>query len=418
MRASGVILDFYDDPTKELVKSLWPTPISLPDVVKEAHILSLAERQSLRDDAFALLLEEQGTVLRKFACVDAGNTLLSMAYFDQARELLPPEAVKVAANNIGYALEKFHLPIPQFIKEASETPNFYRVREPTQGTQPDNIQNRLNLSENFTNASEGRVSNFLEHSKVAAAMAGVELDDRPKSFSHENTVINIDGFSNSGKMVVEKSAGLRALDGRYPIDTYSDVTKAVAYFDNHLNDFTPEQRREFAVKTAAQADKFGIAMSGKMAKYASLNRAWDLDAHMIRRVEEAPEYAKPVYEMLREKQASVSPFELAEALASADRETGLDKKWGGYLQDPYLSVFGGRPEFEKRAEWSWVGATGDQTDGPRLTKLSMEGRRLLLQTFSPDVVDAFCKNPVEIFESLPDDHKRIIARLSHTNTYS
>ena len=127
MKTGGVRFDFYDDPSGELVKKAWSTPDKLPALIKTAHILNTDERAALRDDAFALVMENEGRVLRKFACVDPGNTLLSMLYFKDSQEMLPEEAKGVAAVKLAAACEGFNLPVPEFIKEAAK--NFSRTRD-------------------------------------------------------------------------------------------------------------------------------------------------------------------------------------------------------------------------------------------------------------------------------------------------
>ena len=119
MKTAGVMFDFYDDLNGSYLKESYPTPDSLPEIVKEAHILSPEERDVLRDEAFALTMVNEGKVLRKFACVDAGNTLLSALYFAQSIDFLPEEARKTAAVNLYAACEEFGLDIP-FIKEAAK----------------------------------------------------------------------------------------------------------------------------------------------------------------------------------------------------------------------------------------------------------------------------------------------------------
>ena len=106
MKTAGVVFDFYDDPAGSLLKKTFPSLEELPEIVKEAHILSEEEREVLRDEAYALVMINEGKTLRKFACVDKGNTFLSALYFIENRDKLPEEAQKIASANIFAACEE------------------------------------------------------------------------------------------------------------------------------------------------------------------------------------------------------------------------------------------------------------------------------------------------------------------------
>jgi len=99
-KLSGLVLDVYDDPDGEVLREIFPTYARVPEVIKEAHALSQEERAELPDDLYALVLIDEDTVLRKLACVDSGNTALSVSYFLKTAHKLPDEAQKTAARNL------------------------------------------------------------------------------------------------------------------------------------------------------------------------------------------------------------------------------------------------------------------------------------------------------------------------------
>ncbi len=102
-KLSGLILDVYDDSHGEILKSLFPRQDQIPELVKSAHYLSAVERERLPDDVFALVLQNGDVTLRKFACTDPGNTLLSMLYLAKTAERLPQVAVEQALENLKIA---------------------------------------------------------------------------------------------------------------------------------------------------------------------------------------------------------------------------------------------------------------------------------------------------------------------------
>jgi hypothetical protein len=120
-KISGLILDIYDDPNGEILKTSFPTPNALPEIVKHAHALTQEERNNLPDDSFALILTQDGREFKKFATIDAGNTALSIIYFLKTAHKLPEDAQKVALNNLCCACEQYGIDPSDVIKAASIT---------------------------------------------------------------------------------------------------------------------------------------------------------------------------------------------------------------------------------------------------------------------------------------------------------
>lgn len=117
---TSFVVDQYDDSRGEVLVSRFPTQEAIPEFVKTAHRLSGSEHENLPDDAFALVLFDEGQKMRKFAMIDKGNTALSAVYLLEQGHLLPPEAVKTAASNIIAACEHYGLDIPELLKEAAK----------------------------------------------------------------------------------------------------------------------------------------------------------------------------------------------------------------------------------------------------------------------------------------------------------
>lgn len=117
MQTSGLVLDVYDDFNGETLRALYPTLDSIPDGVKTAYRVMPTERESLPDDVFALVLINNGEKLRKYACVDEGNTVLSVEYFLKNAHKLPVEAQKVAAENLIAACGWYDLAAPDALQK-------------------------------------------------------------------------------------------------------------------------------------------------------------------------------------------------------------------------------------------------------------------------------------------------------------
>lgn len=103
MQTSGLVLDVYDDFRGDCLRTIFASREVLPGLVKEAQVLSAEDRHRLPDDAYALVLINDGQKLRKYACTDPGNTILSVRYFEKNAHKLPLVAQLTAASNLSKA---------------------------------------------------------------------------------------------------------------------------------------------------------------------------------------------------------------------------------------------------------------------------------------------------------------------------
>lgn len=394
MKTAGVVIDFYDDPNGSLLRKAFPTPDDLPEAIKTAHILSSEERDVLRNEAYALVMVNEGRHLRKFACVDQGNTILSTLYFMENWSALPTEAVKVACANLIDACRQYGLPTGSLEKIAANTMARQRdpmAQSPYVSDDADWAQ-RTNLLSIRGGQDSGRVIPMANTMKTAG-IVDVTAKEPDIDFVERN---------------IEKTA----LDGRYPLDSYADVQHAIRYFADNYVELLPEDRHEYAVKTASRARELGIETDELLDRYGSTEYAYDVDAHLASRRAMADDEWVPVYRELQEKRAMIDPDTFAELLAETDTASGLNWHWGGAVADPYFSTFGGYSE-KVAEEWSWQGRVGDHVTAAQLKNLALNGRPLVHKHFSSDMTNAFIADPVTIFKSLPDDTKAILARLAN-----
>lgn len=117
-KLSGLVIDAGDDYNGAVLRSIFPTQESVPDLIKEAEYLPPERRNELPDDLYALVLQNgEDVALRKFACTDAGNTALSVEYFMKTGHKLPEEAQKVAAANLCAACEWYDIAPPEELQK-------------------------------------------------------------------------------------------------------------------------------------------------------------------------------------------------------------------------------------------------------------------------------------------------------------
>ena len=112
MEMGGLVLDVFDDFNGATLREIWPTIEDVPMQVKQAHALSSNERASLPDDVFALVMVDGNEKQRKYACIDRGNTELSLQYFLKNASKLPAEAQKTAAENLKIACSWYKIDAP------------------------------------------------------------------------------------------------------------------------------------------------------------------------------------------------------------------------------------------------------------------------------------------------------------------
>lgn len=117
-KLSGLILDLYDDKDGQILRDLYASEEEVPDFIKSASSV-VDDIESLPDDVFALILVDRDYSLRKYACVDAGNTALNVEYFFRRGHLLPNEAQKVAAANLAVACSWYGLEPPADLEKVA-----------------------------------------------------------------------------------------------------------------------------------------------------------------------------------------------------------------------------------------------------------------------------------------------------------
>lgn len=207
---------------------------------------------------------------------------------------------------------------------------------------------------------------------------------------------------------------------RYPIDTAAHVKTAQAYFDEHASEFELGDRRIYAQSLVTRAEELGVKIAGEALKYAGTEYGPYIDSELVARVRSFEGTGhETVYAMLREKRANVPPPVMVEMLKQADLATGADRVYGrpsvGY-RDPYQAVYGKVAEAvpDKQDVFSWSEGN-DYVSGMQLNALASSGADLD-GIFGKDFSQQFRKDPVGMFQSLPDPQKVILSRMSADNS--
>lgn len=449
---TGTIIDFYDDPMGSVLKTK-VAHAQLPDYVRSAEYQTELKLASLPDDAFALIMVDNGKAMRKFACVDKGNTALSVLYFMETKDKLPEEAQKVAAANLfGYCLAFGIEPPAQLEKIATKNKVLGDIVANMSGTGfkgrgAKELLSRGNArlagrayvpnGDSFT----GTMKQFGKEEREASAglfprtgktkqsdATGSEImplqsnpnkaDDADSQLNASKTAslyVDVTGKEPEPKFVKKASINYalhKYGQGRFPLDSYGDVLEANRWFEENGKTLHPTDRQEYCTKLAARADQLGISVTSTIRKYASTTFAPEMEvrAAVSTRMQfwqsDSPE--RDALKGMLDKYASATPKAFCEELTKFDIDNGINHYWDDFVIDPVASTFG----MTKQAEWTWTQGA-DRLTEETLTRGVRDGKKVheVCTLFGKDLASEIVENPNTVFDSLPLDSKRIIARI-------
>jgi hypothetical protein len=354
------VFDIYDD-GGHILKQAMPDQDDLPDFVKTASLV----RQQDNSRLFALVMIDDGKVMKKFATADRGNTWLSSLYFAFTKDSLPPEAQKVAAANLIEACEAYDIAAPDLLFDYAD------------GSAEGNIVDVTGL-------------------RPMRKVAHIEKEEV--------------------EYAIERADGSK----HYPLRNAAEVQTAQDYFERNVGDFVPRERREYAVKVAAKARQGRLPVKPAVAKYAGAGWNPAVEGHITQRYVHLTDVGAELRvkdQLIKIAREIMEPEQMAGALESFDREFGLDAMWDRELADPWFAITG---DFEKTAKGnippdkSWdLGLT--RVTSSELNALGERGMGTISKHFGAEFAKAFQASPITQFEALPLDGKKFVARLATTH---
>lgn len=460
MQTSGLVLDVYDDYNGALLRASYPTLEEVPPTVKQAHAITVSERDKLPDDAFALVLVQGTDKFRKYACIDGGNTTLSVLYFLENGYKLPVEAQKVAAANLVEACGWFEVPVPDNLeKVALGLGSLFGGVErmalavPIAKSTHQEVKGNLRAVNAFGQGGNnilspqqmGQAAKFAEVTATSdMPLSAPTTPGKPKTVVKTSSPRLVDVTNLSAPhRVTEKVAERYALPalGRYPLDSYAQVKRASAYFDEYGSHFTPEDRREYCSNMTKRANELDIPVSDRARKYGSDDFAPDdeikiaFDARRLALGDQKEEIAlldqiekrarKKVWldEAPMGKWAGAglpqveehAPWAIAEALSEFDKIAGLTWCYDRTIPDAYYSIYGSKTAALNGAsvsEWSEI-IGNDMVTASQLQKFATRGAVTLRTCFNDDFQKKFQKDPVSTFKGLPIPQRKMIMRMAN-----
>ena len=203
----------------------------------------------------------------------------------------------------------------------------------------------------------------------------------------------------------------RKLLGIYPVDTPEQIKVACRYFDENHTYFNHSDRVDYARELSGVIKMEGLDLPMSVGKYSGPPRE-SFDAGYTIRYKYTHEEHHPLLNELHKQASLLSPDEASLALDDFDHRAGISHL-KGRIPDAHETFFYN----EKTASVDmpddlWTGTT----DRLRRSDLeswvsSSEYYDLMKKHFPIDLVQSMRGNPWPIFSSLPDPHKRIIARM-------
>lgn len=395
------VLDPYDDEFGSLRGFF--TGRAMPNFIKTAAIMSDEDLERLPDHAFAVVMLDDGRCMRKYACTDKAHTAVNVMYFLNNKDSLPEPAKIKAASNLKAACEHYGLDVPeQLVKTASPKKRLIK----TDGADikvPVGQYKEADLSGGPIMPQSARPN----RAKIASVM--------------EDPYVIVRGAPVRVERTTYDPAVCALDDGRLPLEDFHQVKEAMDFFDRHSKELHPRVRHTMCVKIASRAEQLCMPIPDVIRKYGSLTYSspgmFDAAIETRRRVwaDLSDDLTGPgMLDMLLEKKASMDPNDFAETLSELDIVTGIDRYWDGGVMDPWFTTFGFQKAASEKGDWRWSQGTEYLTED-QLRKLVTDNPELIEKKFGDEMAKGLSGSPTTVFDSLPLDTKRVIARMAQSN---
>lgn len=437
MQTAGIVLDLYDN--SQDLKAIFPSVDVIPDSVKVAHRLSSDELAGLPDDVFALVLLDEGDRLRKFACVDEGNTVLNLGYFFLHGHKLPEDAQQRTAENLKVACGWYGIEVPEELEKVALGLNTVltaatlpALAKGTAGQIRDNLAATGMAHGNVMPPHEQRaVGAMMKSAEVSGTslapaqapgnLAAVASRGRPGSSNTSvakmamRPYVDVTGRGPSVK-VASAQPEHTAYRGNYPLDSFVQVQNASTYFDTNYREMEPEMRHEYAVSMVKRASALGIEVSEEARAYGATTFGSEAQIKIAAdtRRPHLTEKQASVLDELIEQRFSLGADAYCAALEEFDKIAGIDWCYDQSVMDPYISTYGVQKTAADEGD-SWIEGN-DYITKKQITNYAVTGFHTLKHDYGDDMAKEFKKDPWGIFNSLPVDQKRRIARAAGDNS--
>ena len=202
---------------------------------------------------------------------------------------------------------------------------------------------------------------------------------------------------------------MQELLGKYPVRNIQEMEVADNYFVAHKYDFNSSDRRQYAQELVGVMKTAGVNIPDHLYDYTGPRRTSISDGIFFRKTNSPEEYHSRL-DSIEKLAEYASDDEILARLDAVDYDIGLHRRYH-IVPDPAQTLYMSEKTAMLKDE-TWRG----DTDTLRQSKLetwvqSAEYNNLMKDHFPYDLVAGMRDNPWPVFSSLPDPHKKIIARM-------
>lgn len=205
---------------------------------------------------------------------------------------------------------------------------------------------------------------------------------------------------------------------RYPVETRAQVKTASRYFDDYNKRMPELDKLAYARGLARRAAEIGEPISEKVAEYAFAVPRHSLEPAIRLRSSVTGGQYDDELALLVKHAAAITPDERVALFDEFDRYHNLHRNYDR-IPTPFASVYMSEKTAEELSgEETWTGPTSDTLNKSQFNNWvsPSSNRELLMKHFDINMVEGLAgADGWQVFRSLPDPHKQIIARLVKDN---
>jgi hypothetical protein len=207
---------------------------------------------------------------------------------------------------------------------------------------------------------------------------------------------------------------MQNLLGTYPVRNVQELDAADNYFVAHKYDFSAADRRQYASELSGHMKEAGLTPSDLLLEYSGPRRS-SIEAGISYRKTNSPEEYHSRLDSI-EKIANYAPEdEVLHHLERIDNEIGINRRYH-IVPDPVRTLYYSE-KTASLADNTWLGDTDKLKQSALENWVQSEDYSNVMKRHFPyDMVNGLRDDPWNVFSSLPDPHKKIIARMCNDSS--
>jgi hypothetical protein len=220
-------------------------------------------------------------------------------------------------------------------------------------------------------------------------------------------------FINTEKFAEVSKIGDNYTHAQYVFNSPASIKIACDYFEKNASAMPLEYRTKYAAAIQMRAGELGMpAQGGLVAKYASDRYSAMIEGHILSRktlIDGIDPVSHEMFTKLSSLKDQMNPMQFAQMLHGIDKKANLEKYYGAGLTNPYEATFAAEPDPKAGAHYKTANATLTQDE---IKTMAQTKYAQIKNYFGQSIADEFKKNPIEIFDSMPNDTKEILTQIA------